>query len=98
MKELTNAELKLIVREGLKSPFWELLKERLEDTKKIAMDRLTRGHVRSMDACIQIANYNAIYKTAEELVRWPESILASIAMQEEQLRANSKTKPEETNG
>ena len=76
--DLSNEDLENIVSEGVKTVFWKWLKFKLENTKLSARTQLERRKIETLDDCISLAKWNAIFKTTEELINLPENLLKSI--------------------
>jgi len=76
--ELTDEELELIVREGLKSDFWKLLTNDHEIGQKGILDQVVSLRLTSWDDLVRIVGLLASYKSREENYNYPMSILKAI--------------------
>lgn len=82
--KLSNEDLKNIVSGGIRTEFWGWLKYKLEQTKELANQNLVRTKVESLDDCIKLSKHAAIYKTAEEILNFPNFVLGSIELVKKQ--------------
>lgn len=79
---LSNEDIKNIVRDGLNSEFWKFVRVKLANTLKSVDANLKRRQARTLDQLVELGMLNSIYKTNEELFNMPEMILGVIANQE----------------
>lgn len=79
---LGNKELELIIKDGLKSEFWQVLTHNFKDSQQQILDQIISLRLTSWDDLIRIVNLIASYKTREEFVNWPLSTLRMLELEE----------------
>jgi DNA-directed RNA polymerase alpha subunit len=77
---LSNDDMCNIIKSGIDSEFWKLLRSKIAMSLYITDQSLKRLSIDSLDACISLAKFNATYKALEELLQFPSNYLKSIEM------------------
>ena len=96
---LKGEELRVLVLEGVRTPFWKYLRSRLALTMHTATTHLTRRHLDSLDSLVSMGKWNAVFKTAEELFNIPETIIKSIEIQKQiDEKKKDKSRPDSSTG
>ena len=74
---LRLTELKNIVRNGMETEFYKLLRARLAQTLRITEKQLDPKQIKinDMDTLIKLVKWNTMFKTVEEIYNFPLNIL-----------------------
>ena len=78
---LKNEELDIIIRDGLKTEFWQVLTYNFKDAQQQILDQIISLRLTSWDDLVRIVNLIASYKTREEFINWPLSTLRMIEIE-----------------
>lgn len=85
--KLPIQDIEALVREGLKSEFWKWFlhmnkKAQVGNDKTLGeAEAMHRLRVTGWDDVVRLIQLNAIYKTREELLDYPNSVLRAIEIQ-----------------
>ena len=74
-------DLANIFRDGIKTRFWQVLEAVLVRTKDAATHQLQHKQINTLDDTIALAKWNAIFKTADEILNTPRSFITSVEVQ-----------------
>lgn len=83
-ENIPNEDLKHIIQQGMATPFWEWLSYRMSITQTLAEKNMHHAKIACLDDCIRLGNWNAIWKTVNELANAPRITLEGIAVYEQQ--------------
>lgn len=78
--EISIDELEIIVRDGLKSEFWQWFTYNFEEDQKLILDRLLDLKMTNWDDVVKVVNLIATYKTRNEMVTAPWAIIRDLDM------------------
>lgn len=80
---LSNEEIEIIVKEGLRSDFWKWYTANYEEGQKAVIDQLLSRRLTGWDDLVTIVNLLASYKSREEAFNYPMSILRMLDIERE---------------
>lgn len=80
---LSNDEVEIIVKDGLKSEFWKWYTANYEEGQKTILDQVISLRLQGWDDLVKIVNLLASYKSREESFNFPMSILKMMEIEKQ---------------
>lgn len=80
---LSDSDIELIIKDGIKSEFWKWFSTGFEDQQNHLMQQIVSMRMTGWDDVVKIVNLIASYKTRAEIMNFPMTVLKQIEVERE---------------
>jgi len=76
--KLNETDAEAILRDGMKTEFWKYLNYHFSKAQEYTKDQIVRLKLDCWDDMVRVVKLGSVYKSREEILNWPQSILTAI--------------------
>lgn len=77
---MTPEEKAMIMKSGLETDFWKMLRASMCNTLKIMEENLIRTRAATLDDTVKLARFAEAYKSVEEIINTPQMFITAATL------------------